>query len=101
MSRYLLRQVAKDKTVKLFTVDQYAAIPTERGATYRLLDAATEQPVGEEVLRKSGDALVIEVGGSNVAQLDQFYGAQREAAYEAGHSGGWSQQITEGLDVSP
>lgn len=57
-------------------------MPAERGAHYSIIDPATEKLAKGVVLKKRGDALVAEVDGQAVAQLDHFHEDGQQAVFE-------------------
>ena len=109
MSTLRLRVISSSRQVKELPLDQLQTLVVERGATYSVIDTATQKPPAGMVLKKVGDALSVEVDGVAVAQVQHFYqddgaaaGSQGAAAFDVGATGasGQSQLIT-AADAAP
>ena len=99
MSRFILRQIARNQSTKDIVVDRTATIQAEPGAAYQLLDARSMKPVSGVVLKRRGDALVVEADGEIAVEVERFYGSQAGAVFEASGGGGQVQVVTEATVV--
>ncbi|MEN9774821.1 MAG: hypothetical protein RL322_1891 [Pseudomonadota bacterium] len=95
MSRFILRQIARNQSAKDTVVDRHARIQAEGGVTYQLLDARSMKPASGVVLKRKGDALVVEADGQVIVEVERFYGSQAGAVFEASEGGGTIQLVTE------
>ena len=95
MSRFILRQTSRNRSVKDLVVDRSTTIQAEIGATYQLLDARLMKPALGVVLKRKGDALVVEANGEVAVEVERFYGSQAGAVFEASGGGGQVQVVTE------
>ena len=95
MARFILRQISRDQSVKDIALERSTAIMAEPGATYRLIDAKTLNPVPSARLKRKGDALVVEADGEVTVEVERFYGSEAGAVFEASGGGGPMQVVTE------
>jgi len=87
MSRLLLRQISRDRSPKDIPVERAIALQAEPGATYQLLDARSRKPASGVTLKRKDHALVVEVDGEAVVEVERFFGHQAGAAFDAGGGG--------------
>jgi hypothetical protein len=99
MSRFVLRQIARNQSTKDILVDRTVTIQAESGATYQILDARSMKPATGVVLKRKGDALVVEADGEVAVEVERFYGSQAGAVFEASGGGGQVQVVTEATAV--
>jgi formylmethanofuran dehydrogenase subunit D len=99
MSRFVLRQIARNQSAKDILVDRTVTIQAESGATYQILDARSMKPATGVVLKRKGDALVVEADGEVAVEVERFYGSQAGAVFEASGGGGQVQVVTEATAV--
>ena len=84
MSNVVFRIISSSKSEQTIPVTQSYIISAEKGASYSLIDASTEQPIDGLVLKKQGDTLIIEVNGEVLAQIDEFYRPGQQATFNTG-----------------
>jgi hypothetical protein len=92
MSKALLRIISRAQQITDIPLDKATTLVAEKGATYQLIDPATQKAVKGMVLKKQGDALVIEVDNEAVAQIDQFYAEGQEATFDVSGANGATGQ---------
>ncbi|WP_298450570.1 cadherin domain-containing protein [uncultured Marinobacter sp.] len=104
MSALQLRIVTSAQIIETHALDAFLSLPVETNATYAIVDADTQEPVSNLVLKKKDDALVIEIDDEPVAQLEQFYDADQGAVFEVSEAGNIKQvtaadPVVEGSDI--
>ena len=87
-ARIVLRIVSSTQSVKDIPLDRLVRLPAEPGATYKVIDAATQKPLGGIVLKKKGDALLVEIDSEPAAQVEHFYADNQTGAFDVGSGGG-------------
>jgi uncharacterized repeat protein (TIGR02059 family) len=87
MAALQLRITSASQPVKNIPLNQLATIQAQPGATYSIIDSPSQKPVSGFVLKKHGDALVVEVDGQPVAQIEDFYAADQQAVFDTGMQG--------------
>ena len=81
MSELILRTRLADGTTVAQPLTEVATLPVEPGATYAVVDAATDEaPTGLTFERKDED-LEVQLDGEAVVVLDEFYTADTSAAF--------------------
>lgn len=81
MSKLRLRITSANGSVQNIALDQRVVVPTEPGVTYAVVDDESGQPVKDLVLKKQGDALIIEEKGQEVVELDHYYSQSEHPAF--------------------
>ncbi|MCO5976181.1 beta strand repeat-containing protein, partial [Ideonella oryzae] len=81
MSKLRLRITSANGSVQNIALDQRVVVPTEPGVTYAVVDDESGQPGKDLVLKKQGDALIIEEKGQEVVELDHYYSQSEHPAF--------------------
>jgi uncharacterized repeat protein (TIGR02059 family) len=79
-----LRIAAVNQPAQNIPLNQLATIRAQPGATYSVIDPATQKPVSGMLLKKQGDVLVVEVDGQPVAQIEGFYADGQQVVFDTG-----------------
>ena len=100
MSALRLRLLSPSQQTKDVPLTQLLVVPAERGVTYSIIDAATQKPVSGIVLKKKGDALVVEVDEQPVVQIEHFYADDQGAAFDVGPAASGEAQLITASDAA-
>jgi hypothetical protein len=89
-------QVITAQQTNTLSLEELLVIPAQKGATYTLIDAASNKPVTDMLLKRDGDTLVVEVDCEVVAQIEQFYDAGQAATFNVGELGSAGELVSVG-----
>lgn len=79
-----LKIISAQQTAETIVINNRLSLTVEQGATYKVIDAETNELVMDLVLKKQGDALVIESANEVVVELIQFYNADLQTTFDVG-----------------
>ncbi|WP_432464641.1 beta strand repeat-containing protein [Agarivorans sp. QJM3NY_33] len=82
MAQRLLRVISVDQQIKTLPLEQFMRLDVEPGASYRVIDANTNEVDDSIILKKQGNALVIEGDEQTLSQIDNFYSEDIHASFE-------------------
>jgi len=84
MQTIKLRIISANKSIKDVWLKQFKVLSVEQGATYFIIDSETDKTISDMVLKKQGDALLVEINQEVVVQIDQFFSEGQQAAFDVG-----------------
>jgi len=84
MKNIILRITSATKVIKDIPLEQLLTLQAEIGASYALIDVATNEISSDLILKKQGDTLVIENDQEVIAQIENFYSEGQAATFEIG-----------------
>jgi len=84
MKNGILRITSATKVIKDIPLEQLLTLQAEIGASYALIDVATNEISSDLILKKQGDTLVIENDQEVIAQIENFYSEGQAATFEIG-----------------
>ncbi|UTW07207.1 Ig-like domain-containing protein [Pseudomonas benzenivorans] len=93
MSALRLRLLFPSQQTKDVPLTQLLVVPAERGVTYSIIDAATQKPASGIVLKKKGDALIVEVDEQALVEIEHFYADDQGAAFDVGPAASGEAQL--------
>ena len=82
MSSQNILRIVINNQIQDVALGELIALPAQQGAVYSVVDAETGLAVNDVVFSEQGDALVIQIDGEQVAEVDGFYDQGMQASVD-------------------
>ncbi|WP_293268878.1 Ig-like domain-containing protein [Neptunomonas sp.] len=96
MAIYVLREVMKNGVSVVHSLADASSLPATAGSIYTLIEKASQEPVGDVVLKRKGRLLEVEVDQNTIVRIEGFFGDQVAATFSVDGS----LAVSEDMSVS-